>query len=145
MGSVSGMASLATGAALLALSAPPTANAQDEGGETACWVADTLGFDAGSSALNLDAQSKANEALQWLTASPGRYLMILSADGPRASDVRLGAVRASAVIGFLVGSGALPSTLARGDFRDLVPLRVYTRTNVDSVVLLACDESSPVP
>jgi hypothetical protein len=114
-------------------------------GDMACQVDETLTFDAGATTVNLDAQAKLNLSLQWVMDAQGRELIILGADGPRPADVRLGNVRVSAVMSFLVANGAHPDTLSRSDFRELGPSRIYYRTNVDNVIVLACDAATPIP
>src|SRR4051812_14706855 len=139
-----------TAVALIGLGHPSTSRAQTPGevyvgDPDECSVGDTLAFDAGSTVVNLDAQARLNRALQWVSEAPGRHLLILGADGPRRQDARLGAVRASAVISFLITSGASPIVVSRSDFRDVTPDREYTRVGADTVVVMTCDVAEPVP
>jgi hypothetical protein len=115
------------------------------GDDDECRVGQTLIFDSGSTIVNLAAQAKLNEALQWVMEAPGRRLVALGADGPRPEDARLGAVRASASVMFLINNGATPLLVSRSDFRELTPSRHYGRARVDSVVLLTCDVADPTP
>jgi hypothetical protein len=115
------------------------------GDDDDCRVGETLVFDSGSTIVNLAAQAKLNEALQWVQEAPGRRLMLLGADGPRPEDAHLGAVRASAAVMFLINNGANPIVVSRSDFRDLTPSRHYARADIDSVVVLTCDVADPTP
>jgi outer membrane protein OmpA-like peptidoglycan-associated protein len=142
---------LSGAAALLVVLLGPTASQAQPPGEADvgevedCQVGDTLTFDAGSTAINLDAQARLNLALQWVQQEPGRHLLVLGADGPRPEDARLGKVRASAAVMFIINGGANPSVVSRGDLRDLGPSRERARADVDSVVLVNCDVTEPVP
>jgi outer membrane protein OmpA-like peptidoglycan-associated protein len=148
--SVLGRTCWLSGAAAVLLFGPTVSQAQPPGEVSVgdvedCQIGDMVTFDAGSTAVNLDGQAKLNLALQWVQQEPGRHLLVLGADGPRPEDARLGKVRASAAVMFLINGGALPSVVSRGDLRDLGPSRARARADVDSVVLVNCDVTEPIP
>jgi outer membrane protein OmpA-like peptidoglycan-associated protein len=144
------MAGLLIGASLVVLSGVPSSLAAVPGevyggDDDACQVGETVSFDSGSTVVNLAAQAKLNEVLQWVMEAPGRRVLVLGANGPRPEDVRLGAVRASAAALFLINGGANSTLVSRSDFGELQPKRLVARTDVDSVVLMTCDVTEPLP
>jgi hypothetical protein len=130
------------------LAAGPLAAAQDEDAiayddELLCSYQGTLVFERNSVVVNLDAQGQLNQSLQWLLEVPGRYLLVLGADGPGSADVRLGVVRVRSVAAFLSSSGAPWASLLRDDFGRLRTTRLHSGLRSYEVVLMGC-EISPV-
>jgi hypothetical protein len=144
---VLGRVCLISGACVALLSGllPSRAAAQEGADVEDCQIGEAVVFDFDSTTVNLAAQAKLNQALQWLLEAPGRHLLILGADGPRPNDARLGKVRASAAVLFMITSGANPAVVSRGGFRDLEPNNALARVDVDSIVLVTCDVTEPSP
>src|SRR4051794_2222393 len=107
--------------------------------DVACEHQSTLDFDSGSARINLAAEADLNAAIQWLIEAPGRYLLILGPDGPSPTDRRLGTVRVQAVVTFLLGGSAAPSTIMRGDFSELVTSRRHFQLHASNVAVMSCE------
>jgi hypothetical protein len=103
-----------------------------------CEVAYTVGFGLSDTVPDLTAQSELSEAAQWVAGEPGRYLRVLRDQGRTADQGRLSAVRVSAALQYLQGSGINPAVLTVGDISEVPPNQREAMVGRSTVVIMTC-------